>query len=84
MRLYEYDERSLLASIPICISECPSCLSRVIQSITFTASQFLDTYTTWQYKIEASDTFLLGYVGTCVASRAKQRNVLWLLHSFLE
>ena len=34
MRLYEYDERSLLASIPICISECPSCLSRVIQSIT--------------------------------------------------
>ena len=23
MRLYEYDERSLPASIPICISECP-------------------------------------------------------------
>ena len=35
-------------------------------------------------KIEASDTFLLGYVGACVASRAKQCNVLWLLHSFLE
>ncbi|KAF8466042.1 hypothetical protein DFH94DRAFT_346354 [Russula ochroleuca] len=82
MRLYEHDERSLLARIPdmYAFQNDRCCLFRVIRFCNVHCLTVLGhiLYTTWQHKIEQASnvTLLLGYVVTRVASRTKQRNVL--------
>ncbi|KAI0300062.1 hypothetical protein B0F90DRAFT_1817851 [Multifurca ochricompacta] len=62
MRLFKYDERSLLASIPE----------------MYAFQKLSDTYTAWQHKVEqpGNVTFLLGHVVTRLISRTKKRTVL--------
>lgn len=81
MRLFEYDKRSLLASIPEMyafqkvIVHLPAGLSAIL---TFARSQLSDTYTAWQHKVEQAGnvTFLLDHTITRVVSRTKKRTVL--------
>ena len=81
MRLFEYDKRSLLASIPemyafqTVIVHLPAGLSA---SLTLARSQLSDTYTAWQHKVEQAGnvTFLLDHTVTRVVSRTKKRTVL--------
>jgi hypothetical protein len=83
MRLFEYDGRSLLASIPemYAFQKVRCFPSRSFSPMTFTTSQLSDTYRAWQHKIEEANnvTFLLGYVVTRVVSRTTQRTVLEFL-----
>ena len=82
MRLFEYDKRSLLASIPEMYAfQKVRGFPTFIVYITFTTSQLSDTYTAWQHKTEGPGnvTFLLGHVVTRVVSRTKQRTVLEFL-----
>ncbi|KAI0259481.1 hypothetical protein BC834DRAFT_627943 [Gloeopeniophorella convolvens] len=62
MRLFEYDERSLLASIPE----------------MYAFQKLSDTYTAWQHKIAEADnvTFLLGHEVLRVVKRTRTRTVL--------
>ena len=80
MRLFEYDERSLLASIP----EMYAFQKVIIVSrwsfshFKFIGSQLSDTYTVWQHKAEQAGnvTFLLGHAVIRIVSRTKKRTVL--------
>ncbi|KAN0103646.1 hypothetical protein V8E52_011784 [Russula decolorans] len=65
MRLFEYDKRSLLASIPE----------------MYAFQKLSETYTAWQHKTEEPGNviFLLGHEVTRVVSRTKQHTVLEFL-----
>jgi len=81
MRLFEYDKRSLLASIPEMYAfqkvTCPLPAGHSAV-LTLARSQLSDTYTAWQHKAEQAGnvTFLLDHTVTRVVSRTKKRTVL--------
>jgi hypothetical protein len=83
MRLFEYDKRSLLASIPEMyafrkVTGYLSSPSGFYVILTFAPSQLSDTYTVWQHKAEQAGnvTFLLCHTVTRVVSRTKKRTIL--------